>query len=60
MVLVRLSVDQTVAHRVLPRDFERQLVLANYRKILELVLAGHSYSAIVEVVIMNTEAVLTR
>lgn len=50
MVPVRLSVDQTVAHRVLPRDFERQLVLANYRKILELVLAGHSYSAIVEVV----------
>lgn len=41
--------DQTVAYRALPRLIERQQVLANYRRILELVLAGRSYSEIVEI-----------
>lgn len=39
-----------MAYRALPRLIERQQVLANYRKILELVLAGRSYSEIVEIV----------
>lgn len=42
--------DQAVAYRALPRLIREAAVLANYRKILELVLAGRSYGEIVEVV----------